>query len=148
MTDKITFQTQDVGYAPQEVDAFVDLILENYEELLAHYQSQQDQLEKISKALAKTTKELKEQEAQAKAQPQPQPQPEPQPVPDEPDYNAQALELLSETSKVVAQTRAQARTKITTLIDQAALHAYRLEDAAKSMKDELDKMYATLDEQL
>jgi len=141
MSDKVTFQTQDGGYAPSEVDAFVELILENYEELLAHYQTQSDELEKINAKLAATDKKLKEAKTHEVKAPV-------GPAPVEPDHNAQALEMLNETSKVVAASKAQARAKITALIDQASLHAYRLEDAAKNMKAELEKMYAALDEQL
>jgi len=136
MAEKITFQTQDGGYAPQEVDAFVDLILENYEELLAHYQTQQTELEKLTTELSAVNEQMQAAK-DASATPT-----------DAPDYNAEALELLNETSKVIAQVRSQARAKITALIDQSALHAYRLEDSAKNMRAELDKMYATLDEQL
>lgn len=132
MAEKITFQTQEDGYAPAEVDAFVDLILENYEELLAHFQTLQTEHEATTSQLAKVSEKVAEQ-----AQ-----------TPPSPDVHAEAVEMLAETSKVVSASRAQARAKITALIDQAALHAYRLEDSAKNMKDELDKMYAALDEQL
>ncbi|MCL2491973.1 MAG: DivIVA domain-containing protein [Coriobacteriia bacterium] len=132
MTEKIAFQIQSEGYSPLEVDAFVNLLIENYEELLTHYQTQQAELTQVTGELAQINKELDEyREAPSAA-----------------EHNAEALELLNEATKVVAETKKQARTKITALIDQASLHAYRLEDTTKSMKDELDKMYSVLEDQL
>ena len=134
MAEKIAFQIQPEGYAPLEVDAFVDLLLENYEELLAHYQSQQAELEEISAQLAKKADATPVQPVE--------------PAPSAKDQSEEAVELLQETAKVVSETKKQTRAKITALIDQAALHAYRLDDAAKNMKEELDKMYTILEDQL
>ncbi|MCL2818119.1 MAG: DivIVA domain-containing protein [Actinomycetia bacterium] len=124
--EKIAFQTQGEGYAPQEVDAFVSLILENYEELLTHYQELESEIEPLKTKLGQLN----------------------EPQPSAPDYSAEALELLSEATKVSTQARKQTKARITALIDQAALHVYRLEESSATMKEELDKMYAALNEQL
>jgi len=126
MTEKIAFNLEPNGYSPAEVNAYIGLLLENYEELLGHYETRVMEIEAL-------TKELDE----LKSTP---------PVSSEP--HAEALELLSEATKVATQTRVQAKTRITALVDQTAIHAHRLEDALKIMKDDLDKMYSVLDDNL
>jgi len=136
MAEKITFQREVDGYSIHEVDAYVELLLKSYEELLAHYQEQETNLESLEQEIAN--------KGESSGLPDLGKDPSYSPA----DYSQEALELLHETTKIVSHARAQARVRITALVDQASLHTRRLEDALQVMKDELDKMYAFIDEQL
>jgi cell division septum initiation protein DivIVA len=128
MAEKVVFQQEVSGYSTAQVDAYVELLLDSYEELLSYYQHQQAEIQHLSGELEVTKNQLL-------THPQK-------------DYTAEALELLNETTQVIINARVQTRNKITTLVDQFALHAHRLEESMMDMKGEVDKMYVFVDEQL
>jgi cell division septum initiation protein DivIVA len=124
MTDSIAFQVEQNGYAIGEVDTYVQLLLDNYNELLSHYEARTAEIETLNTKVA----ELDARPAIV-------------------DHNEEVLELLNETAKVVTAAKASAKTQITALIDQASLHAMRLEKAVDALNDELAKMRTTADNQ-
>jgi cell division septum initiation protein DivIVA len=123
MSDKVEFQIQPEGYSPLEVDTYVALLLDNYEELLGHYLAGQEEVDRLTAQLNEKNNVFSK------------------------EYHEEALELLNETTKVVTRSRKKARSKITAMIDQTSLHARRMEDSLQVMKDELDKMYVSVDNQ-
>lgn len=141
MGERIAFNLESNGYAPAEVNAYVELLLENYEELLGHYETRVAEIQ----ALSKEVECLKLIASQASAPPPPPPVSTPKIMP---DYNLEALELLNETTTVVAQARAKAKTQITAMVDQTAIHIHRLEGALETMKGDLEKMHAVIGERL